>query len=112
MGKEELLKFKKLLELDIEFIEQKIDLERQIKRTSIITLLMGILTLFVIVFTSNYSRNITVYNVIFISIIVTGITTQVGDIVSSSRNIDFFKFEYEHKRNQLKKIIDVLEKIE
>ena len=54
MGKEELLKFKKLLELDIEFTEQKIDLERQIKRTSIITLLMGILTLFVIVFTSNY----------------------------------------------------------
>lgn len=112
MGKEELLKFKKLLEFDVEFTEQKIYLEKQIKKTSILALLVGILTLVMIVFTSNYSRNITVYNVIFISIIVTGITTQVGDIVSSSRNIDSFEFEYEHKRNQLKKIIDILEEIE
>lgn len=113
MGKENLLKIIKILKLDIDFAKQKIIFEKEIRKTSILTLIAGLLTLTAIFCVNSYTnKNIEILDILAISFVVCGITTQFGDILSSNRNIEKFNFELEYKNNQLEEVNKMLEELQ
>lgn len=111
-NKEELLKFMKILKLDIEFTNQKIDMEKQIKRIATITFIMGFLTLLVVSSITIFNnKSVSVIDVVTISIVTTTIVRQMEDIFSCSKNIDFLTLELQHKEEKLEELNQVLKEM-
>ena len=111
-NKEELLTFMKILKLDIEFTNQKIDMEKQMKRIATITFIMGLLTLLVVSSITTFNnKSVSMLDVVTISIVTTTIVRQMEDIFSCSKNIDFFTLELQHKEEKLEELNQVLKEM-
>lgn len=112
MKKEELLKLKELVNLDIEFIKSKIDLEKTMRKMSIQTLVVGIIALITIIFTIGIIKKpLTATNIVCLSLVTVAVHRQIEDIMSSNINLDKFKNELSHKKDYLKKLNEQLENL-